>query len=183
MLYISFMSMILPFYTFLTFAIAFTFNGTYPIVDDVHPSEASKDLMVIKVNKLRMNGCYCGSEYMPPVDRVKWDELLYNSALSHAKQMDAYNYFSHFSPSGLDIGERLDRFGYPWQIAGENLGEGQLSFNEVLRDWMESPSHCKMLMNPKVNEMGIAKFDKYWVQHFGKRLPKGTIRTKRKTNP
>jgi hypothetical protein len=29
-----------------------------------------------------------------------------------------------------------------------------------------------MLMNPKVEEMAVARYEKFWVQHFGKRLPK-----------
>ncbi len=141
-----------------------------------HPSEASKELMIIKVNKIRKKGCHCGTTYYPAVAPVQWNELLYNSALSHAKEMNKYDFFSHFSARGLDIGDRLDRFGYPWQVAGENLGEGQQSFNEVLRDWMDSPSHCRMLMNPKIEEMGVAKHSRYWVQHFGKKLPKGSRR-------
>lgn len=144
-----------------------------------HPSESTKDLMLIKVNRLRANGCYCGGQYMAPTTPVVWHETLYNSALSHAKEMKKFNFFDHYGADGDDIGERLDRFGYRWQVAGENLGEGQRSFNEVLRDWIESPSHCRMLMNPKVEEMGVARYSKYWVQHFGKRLPRGMVRSRK----
>lgn len=146
---------------------------------DTYPSEAAKDHMLIKVNKIRAKGCYCGSKYMPPADPVQWDDLLYRSALSHAKEMKRYNFFDHYSTDGEDIGERLDQFGYRWQVAGENLGEGQRTFNQVLRDWLDSPSHCRMLMNPKVEEMAVAKYSKYWVQHFGKKLPRGMVRSRR----
>ena len=56
----------------------------------------------------------------------------------------------------------------------------QKPFREVMGDWVDSPSHCRMLMNPKVEEMGVARHSKYWVQHFGKKLPKDTTRSKRK---
>lgn len=145
-----------------------------------YPSDAVKEMMLSRVNNLRAAGCYCGSEYMSPVQPVIWDDMLYESALSHAKEMKDKRFFSHYSASGLDIGDRLDRFGYPWQIAGENLGEGQTSFREVMRDWIDSPSHCRMLMNPKIEEMGVARHSRFWVQHFGKKLPKGARRSKRK---
>lgn len=129
-----------------------------------------------KVNKIRAEGCYCGRKYMKPTSPVKWNSKLYESALGHAKEMKKYNYFSHFSRNGKDIGDRLDKYGYNWQVAGENLGEGQITFDEVLNDWIKSRSHCKMLMNPKVDEMAVAKQGKYWVQHFGKQLPEGAIK-------
>jgi len=73
--------------------------------------------------------------------------------------------------------DRFDDFGYRWQFAGENLGEGQESFQEVVRDWLASPSHCRMIMNPDMTEMGLAKRGKYWVQHFGKLIPENYKRT------
>ena len=108
---------------------------------------------------------------MKPVKEVKWDKTLYQSALDHAKDMSRNEYFSHFSLRGEDIGERMEKWGYNWQVAGENLGEGQRNFNEVLYDWKKSRSHCRMLMNPKVEDMAVARYGKYWVQHFGKKMP------------
>jgi uncharacterized protein YkwD len=127
--------------------------------------------MVDAVNKIRQKGCYCGRRFMEPVGKVVWNDKLFTSALNHAKDMHENNFFNHYSKEGLNIGDRLQKVGYNWMVAGENLGEGQKSFDEVLNDWLESYSHCKMLMHPKVTEMGIAKVEKYWVQHFGKEMP------------
>lgn len=145
-----------------------------------HPTSDAIDYMLIKVNKLRASGCYCGSRYMKPTTPVTWNETLYKSAYLHAKDMKEKRFFGHYSADGLDIGDRLDKYGYPWQVAGENLGEGQRTFREVMRDWIDSPSHCRMLMNPKVNEMGVARLGRYWVQHFGKQLPEGARRGARR---
>ena len=87
-----------------------------------------------------------------------------------AKDMFNFHYFSHFSKDGLDIGQKLTNVGYDWQFAGENIGEGQKSFDEVLHDWLNSKPHCKMLMNPNMKEIGIARYKHLWVQHFGKRM-------------
>ena len=131
-----------------------------------------RDEMLAKVNEVRSKGCHCGRRYMPPAQPVKWNETLYQSALNHAMDMDKNNFFAHFSSEGLNIGDRLERQGYDWQVVGENLGQGQQDFEEVLRDWLKSYSHCVMLMNPKVDEMAVARYSKYWVQHFGKQMRK-----------
>lgn len=144
------------------------------------PELESQDYILNKVNKLRESGCYCGSKYMKPVRPLKWNDQLYSSALSHAKEMNRYRFFSHFSVDGKDIGERLTEAGYAWQIVGENLGEGQRNFDEVLIDWKKSKEHCIMLMDPRVTEMGVAKYRRFWVQHFGKPLPPGYVIRKRK---
>ncbi len=136
-----------------------------------HPDKNQQKDMVDSVNKIRTEGCYCGNRYMPPVQNIDWNMTLYQSALNHAKEMNDFNFFAHFSKEGANIGERLTKIGYNWMVAGENLGEGQESFDEVLTDWLKSYSHCTMLMHPNVKEMAVARVDKYWVQHFGKQMP------------
>ncbi len=153
----------------LIFLLLFFSLGTWP---DSHPTASQQKNMIDAVNKIREKGCYCGRKYMSPVNKITWNNLLYKSAHNQATEMYEHNFFAHYSSDGLDIGQRLDQVGYAWMVAGENLGEGQKSFDEVLQDWLNSYSHCTMLMNPKVNEMAVAKVDKYWVQHFGKPMPK-----------
>lgn len=131
-------------------------------------SEINTDEMVQKVNEIRSAGCTCGGKKMSPVESISWNQKLYNSAISHADDMKKYRYFSHYSRSGKNVGERVDRFDYKWTVIGENIAEGQSSFDEALDDWIKSPSHCKMIMDPNVNEMGVARSGRYWVQHFGK---------------
>lgn len=134
------------------------------------PEPALHEEMIAKVNAVRKKGCYCGRRYMAPVQPVKWNENLYQSAMNHAMDMDKNQFFAHFSSDGLNIGDRIERVGYDWQVVGENIGEGQQDFDEVLRDWLKSYSHCVMLMNPKVDDMAVARYSKYWVQHFGKKM-------------
>ncbi|MFT6781079.1 MAG: hypothetical protein ACJA1A_000998 [Saprospiraceae bacterium] len=143
---------------------------------DMYLNDTYNAKMLKKVNRLRSTGCFCGRKYMPATIPLKWNDTLYKSALGHAKEMTRYNFFAHYSIDGDDIGDRLETYGYDWQVAGENLGEGQKSFDEVFQDWLESRSHCKMLMNPKVNEMAVATHGRYWVQHFGKKMPPNTVR-------
>ncbi|HRO09149.1 MAG TPA: CAP domain-containing protein [Saprospiraceae bacterium] len=125
-------------------------------------------VMLDAVNDIRTKGCKCGRRNMRPVGKVSWNELLYKSAFMQAKDMHKNHFIKHYSSTGKDLGERLDLVGYPWKVAGENLGRGQDTFDEVLEDWLKSYGHCVMLMNPKVEEMAIARVGNYWVQQFGK---------------
>ncbi len=142
----------------------------------IFQSKIDREYIVEKMNRLRLNGCQCGSIYMDSVGPVEWNTILEKTAYQHARQMESYDFFSHKSQEGMDIGQRLDEAGYNWMYAGENLAEGQKSFDEAFTDWLESPTHCRMLMNPRMKEMGLSKFGKYWVQHFGTKMPPKTVR-------
>ena len=138
--------------------------------------------MLNQINNLRSKGCKCGRKRMKSVPRLQWNKTLAYSAYTYAQQMHQYNFFAHRSIEGKDIGDRLDDLEYKWQYAGENLAEGQKTFESAFEDWLASPTHCEMLMNPNMTEMGLAKYGKYWVHHLAAPMPKNTrrIRTRYK---
>jgi len=103
---------------------------------------------------------------MPPVGRVSWDVDLYKVSNSYARYMARHRHFDHISKSGEDLGDRLNKVDYEWLTIGENLAHGYHDFYEVLDAWKESPDHCKMLMHPDMNKMGLSKHSTYWVQSF-----------------
>lgn len=138
--------------------------------------DVSEAYVLKRVNQLRAKGCKCGNTYYQPAVPVSWNRTLERTAWNHAKEMQTYDFFSHRSRDGKDIGERFDQIGYKWQYAGENLAVGQKTFDEALKDWIKSPTHCKMLMNADMNEMAVSRYGKYWVQHFGKKMPPRTKR-------
>lgn len=146
-----------------------TTSFAFLISDNNLPDNVSKEYMVNAVNLIRVKGCYCGNKWMKPVPPIEWHDKLYQSAYIHAKDMHSNKFFDHLSSEGLNIGQRLEKIGYKWIVAGENLGEGQRTFDEVVQDWLLSESHCKMLMHPRVKEMGVARYKMLWVQHFGSR--------------
>lgn len=125
--------------------------------------------MLEKINTVRSEGCNCGGQFMPPAHALSWSGVLMTSAYRHAEDMKAKKYFSHYSPTGTDVGDRLDAVGYIWTFCGENLGTGQQNFDEVLEDWIKSKSHCMMLMSQEVDEVAVARAGTYWVQHFGRK--------------
>ncbi len=138
----------------------------------------SHEYVLERINLLRKKGCRCSGKRMKPAPPLVWNDTLELSAYNHAKEMQTYDYFDHHSMSGEDIGDRLDKLGYKWQYVGENLATGQKTFDEAMTDWIKSGSHCRMLMNGDMKEVAVAKYGKYWVQHFGKLMPPRTKRTK-----
>lgn len=83
---------------------------------------------------------------------------------------------SHTGPDGSTPGQRLRRCGYNWRHYGENLAAGFSNPDEVMNAWMNSPSHRRNILNPKVREIGLgfthreddpSRFYDYFVMELG----------------
>ncbi|HZX57707.1 MAG TPA: CAP domain-containing protein [Mucilaginibacter sp.] len=143
---------------------------------DHPPKKDFKKEFLARINKARHEGCHCGDVYMAPAPPMVWNNDLENAAQNHAEDMSAQKYFSHTSKDGRTMSDRVIAVGYTYKgyksfAVGENIAEGQESIAEVMDGWLKSPGHCKNLMNPSFKEVGIAYFNKYWVQDFGGREP------------
>ncbi len=139
----------------------------------------SEDNILKAINEIREAGCRCGDDYMKAVDPLEWNNKLEKSAQSYAKYLKRTGRFSHKSADGKDVGDRIEAVGYNWMLVGENIAEGQKNLAEAIEDWMESPSHCTMIMNPDMTEMGLGRSGDHWVQHFGKPMP-DNVRVKKR---
>ncbi len=126
--------------------------------------------MLQEVNEIRAKGCQCGNKIMAPAGALQWSDQLEASARRHASDMKRHKYFSHYSRKGKSVGDRLDELGYNWQHIGENIATGQTTWEQVIEDWLNSPTHCEMIMNQNMVEMGISRVGDYWVQHFGAQM-------------
>ena len=119
------------------------------------------------INAVREHGCQCGGKYFSPVNDVKYNGLLSESASIHAQDIRGQRRLNHYSSRGLNIGERVGRVGYRWAVVGENLAFGHESINEVIEAWIDSNTHCRLLMDKRFKDVGFAKIGPYWVLHFG----------------
>lgn len=137
----------------------------------VHPTvnSVNKTLMLQLVNEVRRKGCQCGDTYYPSAGALTWNEQLEKAALGHSSDMQQKNYFSHTAPDGSNAGMRIEKTGYNWLTYGENIGMGYKNEKEVVEAWLQSPGHCKNLMNKSYKEMGVARVGAYWTQEFGAR--------------
>jgi len=132
------------------------------------PSENIKSEMLGLVNELRLNGCYCGITYMPPVNTLKWNVVLENAADLHAKDMYFNNYFEHIGLDGSSPIQRAMQLGYSGQYVVENIAKGYTKSSFVVNAWKNSDDHCKAMMDSSHIEMGVSEFGNYWVLELGR---------------
>lgn len=87
---------------------------------------------------------------------LKENPTLNEAAYLKAKDMIEKGYFAHYSPEGITPWHWIERSGYNYKLAGENLAIGFLDSEQVHRSWMNSLSHKKNILNPNYQEIGIA---------------------------
>lgn len=104
---------------------------------------------------------------------------LERSAQAYATQMHAEGFFGHTDPRGNSLKDRVDVVGYytsnvsadcqciKGYALGENLARGQKSAEEVVRAWLDSPSHRDAILGEDFTDLGVGIESGTWVQHFG----------------
>jgi uncharacterized protein YkwD len=123
--------------------------------------------MVRLVNEAREKGVYCGDKWHKPVEPLKWDETLEQAAVIKSLDMYGKNYFSHSSPGGETLTDRLKKVKYSWRAMGENLAKGPTSVEQTVGTWLKSEGHCRNIMKPEFTHFGAAQYGTYWTQVFG----------------
>jgi len=93
-------------------------------------------------------------QYSLPI--VQEDSLLDKAAQEKAQDMLKNKYFDHFSPTGISPWYWIDKSGYDYYYAGENLAMNFLDSEEVINGWLNSPSHKENLLNKDYKDIGIA---------------------------
>ncbi|MEO6866951.1 MAG: CAP domain-containing protein [Gaiellales bacterium] len=102
---------------------------------------------------------------------VKYNQTVDNAAEKHASHMAKVGQMAHAGIGDGDPGQRIRAEG--WNKAwGENVATGQRSPEQVVREWMDSPTHRRNILDPNFREMGVAlAVDQsgrtFWAQEFG----------------
>jgi len=110
-------------------------------------SEISKDSIIELVNKSRIEN---------NISILVENEKLSNAAKDKLEDMIKNNYFAHTSPTGVTPWFWIEKTGYDYKYAGENLALGFYSVEKEHQAWMDSPTHRKNILNPNYKEIGIA---------------------------
>ena len=109
---------------------------------------------------------------------LRYHSDLETAAQGHALDMMVREYFDHESPEGNRVKFRAQQTGYgvinaqechcSFEIRmGENIAKGQTTVAQVVRDWMESPSHREAMLDVHYKEVGVGIVDDIWVLNFG----------------
>ena len=85
---------------------------------------------------------------------LAFDESLTELAESHAKDMLARGYFSHYTPEGLSPFDRMEQANISYQYAGENLAFAP-DVNIAETGLMKSPGHRANILSPNFKKVGI----------------------------
>jgi uncharacterized protein YkwD len=132
----------------------------------------------LKLLAIRFSNARRAENNAPPLSSLPVLEL---TAQAHAEDMVARNFFSHVSPDGKTLEDRLTAQHYYDQFyethcncrifAAENIAKGYQDAKEVVQGWMDSPGHRQSLLNPNYTWIGIGLAGDTWVQVFGGTLP------------
>ena len=133
-----------------------------------------------RINYARQHGYNCASRSYgaASVAALVPHLKLRTAAREHAADMQARGYFAHDTPDGVTIKDRVASAGYAASRASENILGGQRlgsSARNVVKWWLESPVHCKNIMNPFYQHFAVghvfvpsdaAGIQHYWVLVF-----------------
>jgi uncharacterized protein YkwD len=105
---------------------------------------------------------------------LKLNPELTAAAKNHSTDLAKWDRISHYGSDGSNPWDRVKRTGYKARLTAENVGTGQVDFNEVMKGWEASPGHNKNLLMSDADHMGIAlvqdpktEFKSFWTLVIG----------------
>ncbi|MGM0769112.1 MAG: CAP domain-containing protein [Pseudomonadota bacterium] len=129
--------------------------------------------MLERVNAARATARSCGSESFAAAQPLTYNCPIEGAAVSHSNDMATHNFFSHIGSDGLRVGARVTATDFSWSVVGENIAAGYDEVGAVMEAWLESPGHCRNIMDPRFTEFAVtrvdaanADYDNYWTQVF-----------------
>jgi hypothetical protein len=115
--------------------------------------------IVLYINEQRMKSG------VPP---LRENEVLTRAAKMRVDVILRHQNFSHQDPyEHIQLDTVLPMVQYPFRYASENIGMGDSSARAFVNGFMNSPSHKANLLNPELQETGVAlvtgAYKQYWV--------------------
>jgi uncharacterized protein YkwD len=138
-----------------------------------NPDYAAREAeIVVIVNRYRAEGANCGGQEMPPAGPLTMDPNLQCAARVHTMDMAERDFFDHDNPDGDGPDDRMEAAGYDGRGWGENIAAGNSTAEETMEQWMDSPGHCRNIMNDGYTLIGVGyypggEYDHLWTQTFG----------------
>jgi uncharacterized protein YkwD len=83
------------------------------------------------------------------------DPQLTKAAQDKANDMVAHNYWAHNSPDGKTPWTFIEKSGYQYQAAGENLAYGFNDATDTITGWMNSTEHRANILNASYENVGF----------------------------
>lgn len=96
----------------------------------------------IAINEVRVNAGLQPLQYSTKLETISYNRFITistNQALEHG---DNWSFQAKTSFTG-------------WKAVGENLAQGQATIDELINDWINSPTHKANIYNPNYNTTSI----------------------------
>jgi uncharacterized protein YkwD len=100
-----------------------------------------------------------------------WDRRAAAVAKAHSRDMFEEGYFSHTSPDGRSLKDRLKSRALNYSRAGENIAWGQETGRDVLEAWLRSKGHRRNIEGRDFTHHGVGKVGPYWTHIFIRPAP------------
>ncbi|HWQ14585.1 MAG TPA: CAP domain-containing protein [Roseiflexaceae bacterium] len=95
-------------------------------------------------------------------------------ARAHSQDMAAHGFLDHVGSDGSSPFERMERVGYTFSRAAENIAAGYATAESVMAGWEQSAGHRTNILNCALTEVGVgyafdaeSAYSHYWTQDFG----------------
>lgn len=87
---------------------------------------------------------------------LRWVQALDDAAALQANHLVSIGKISHIGHRGARLEHRLKLANYDFRIAGENVSKGRQTESDVVRAWLQSPTHRDMMLHPETTQIGVA---------------------------
>lgn len=88
------------------------------------------------------------------VGKLTVDTTMTAVARAHSKDMFLRRYFSHVNPEGKTAGDRMEKAGINFTVAGENIAYAP-DLSTAHTGFMNSPGHRQNILDPAFHRIGI----------------------------
>src|SRR3954463_12565728 len=78
-----------------------------------------------------------------------------NAAREHSQDMADHSIFSHIGSDGSSLGDRLDKYGYNWAAAGENIAQAQTMAQLVFNAWISNIAQKNIMLDPTFQDAAV----------------------------
>jgi uncharacterized protein YkwD len=127
-----------------------------------------------RINQIRAQARTCGARgAFAAAGALAWNGTLDRAATGHSTDMAQRHYFSHTSPDGQTMAERVSAAGYRWTAVAENIAAGQADIAAALAAWVASDGHCVNLMGATYRDVALscvrdASGTPYWTMNLAR---------------
>lgn len=100
------------------------------------------------------------------LSQLEWEDAVSDVAFLHSRDMEENDYFSHETPDGDGLKERLSSQDVYYLAAGENIAAMYPDAAAAMEGWMNSESHREALLSDHYTHLGVGVYRLYYTQNF-----------------